>query len=80
MDDIDFGFIDKDGLTIYRCCFDRYVNARFTLKKQEEEWSKLVPKVEETFFWLVEHGQKKLGKEAVNEIIQIPDSNGETCF
>ena len=42
--------------------------------------SKLVLKVEETFFWLVEQGQKKLGIEAVNEIIQRPSSNGSTCF
>ena len=79
MDDIDFGFIDKDAFTIYRMCFERYVNARWTLKKPEHEWSKLVPKVEETFFWLVE-GQKKLGIEAVNEIIQRPSSDGSTCF
>ena len=77
---IDFGFIDKDGLTIYKVCSDRYLNARFILKKPEEECSKLVPKVEETFFYFVEKGQKKLGIEGVNEIIQIPDSNGSTCF
>ena len=80
MDVIDFGFIDKDGFTIYRNCFNRYVIARLTLKKPENEWSKLVPKVEKTFFWLVEQGQKKLGKEAINEIIQRPSSNGSTCF
>ena len=80
MDVIDFGFIDKDGFTIYRNCFNRYVIARLTLKKPENEWSKLVPKVEKTFFWLVEQGQKKLGKDAVNEIIQRPSSNGSTCF
>ena len=80
MDDIDLGFIDKDGATIYRVCFEKYLNARWTLEKPKEKWSKLVPKVEETFFWLVEQGQKKLGIEAVNEIIQRPDSNGDTCF
>ena len=80
MDEMDFGFIDKDGVTIYRICFTRYLNARWTLKKPKEEWSKLVPKVEETFFWLVEQGQKRLGIEGVNEIIQRPNSSGSTCF
>jgi len=80
MDDIDFGFMDKNGFTIYRMCFERYVNARWTLKKPEKEWLKLVPKVEETFFWLVEQSQKILGILAVNEIIQRPSSDGGTCF
>ena len=80
MDEIDFGFINKNGFTIYRMCFGRYVNATGTLKKPKEKWSKLIPKVEETFIWLVEQGQKKLGIEGVNEVIQRPDSNGNTCF
>ena len=80
MDDFNFGFISANGSTIYRICFDRYAIARWTLMKPEKEWSKSVPKIEETFFWLVEQGQKRLGIEAVNEIIQRPNSNGETCF
>ena len=80
MDENDFVFIDNDGFTIYRMCFDRYLNARWTLEKPEEDWSKLVTKVEETFFWLVDQGQKKLGIEGVNLIIQRPSSTGETCF
>ena len=80
MDDFNFGFINTNGATIYGICFERYLNARWTLNKQQEKWSKLVPKVEETFFWLIEQGQKKLGIEAVNEIIQRPSSNGSTCF
>ena len=80
MDDINFGFFDEDGVTIYRKCFDRYLNARWTLKKPEEQWSKLVPKIEETFFWLVKDAQKRLGIVAVNQIIQRPGSNGSTCF
>ena len=80
MNDFNFGFISVNGSTIYRICFNRYVNARGTLKKPKEKWSKLVSKVEETFFWLIEQGQKKLGIEGVNEIIQGPNSNGETCF
>ena len=80
MDDIDLGFINKNGATICRICFDRYLNARWTLKKPNEEWSKLVPQVEETFFWVVEQGQKRLGIEGVNQIIQRPSSTGDTCF
>ena len=77
---IDFGFIGQNGFTIYRNCFSSYLGARFVLKKPEKEWSKLAAKVEETFFWLVDQGQKKLGIEAVNKIIQRPNSNGSTCF
>ena len=80
MDDIDLGFIDKNGCTIYRICFNGYLGARWALKKPEEKWSKLVSKVEETFFWLVEQGQQKLGIESVNQIIQRPSSDGSTCF
>ena len=58
MDQIDFGFIGTHGFTIYRSCFGRYLNARLALKKPESECSKLIPKLEETFFWLVEEGKK----------------------
>ena len=58
MDQIDFGFIGRDGFTIYRTCFHLYLNARLAMKKPESEWSKLIPKLEETFFWLVEEGKK----------------------
>lgn len=80
MNDIDFGFTGHGGRSIYGTCFNRYMTTRWPSKKPEGEWSKLVPKVEETFFWLVEQGQKKLGIEGVNKIIQRPDSSGATCF
>ena len=78
MDQIDFGFIGRNGFTIYRMCFTRYVNARWILNKPESEWSKLIPKLEETFFWLVEEG-KKNGFDT-KKILQIPSSSGSTCF
>ena len=59
MDDIDFGFINKNGITIYRICFNRYLDARCILEKPKEQWLKLIPKVEKTFFWLVKQGKKK---------------------
>ena len=80
MNEIDFGFIGIGGFTLYRVSFNIYILARFVLKKSEEDRSKLIPKVEETFFWLVEESQKRLGIQAVNEIIQRPSSNGSTCF
>ena len=80
MDEIDFEFIGLDGFTIYRHCFVLYLNARFVLRKPKEECAKLVPKVEELFFWLVESGKKLLRQKAVNQIIQKPDPNGNTCF
>ena len=81
MEEIDFGFED-DKCTIYRICFQQILMARpcNPLTKPKQGWSKLVPKLEDTFFWLVESGRKKLGIDAINKIIQSPDPNGQTCF
>ena len=80
MNEIDFGYIGIGGFTIYRNSFNKFIIARFVLKISESERSKLIPKVEETFFWLVGESQKRLGTEAVNKIIEIPSSSGSTCF
>jgi len=78
MDEVDFGYVDKDGYTIYRQCFDRYLDARSTLKRPEAEWKKLVSKTEIVFDFLVEEGNKRGFN--VNSILETPTSNGETCF
>ena len=78
MDQVDFGYIGMDGFTIYRQCFQRYINARFTLKRPEAEWKKQVAKMEIVFDFLVEEGNKRGFN--VDEILEIPDSNGSTCF
>ena len=79
MDDIDFEY-DHNGITFYRNCFERYIISRNRLNKSEVEWSKLIPKIEEIFFWLIKEGKKKIGIDSVNELIQKPDSTGSTCF
>ena len=78
MQQVDFGYVGRDGLTIYRSCFEKYINARFALKRPEAEWKKLVSKTETVFDFLVEEGIKRGFN--VDEILEIPDSNGETCF
>ena len=78
MDRVDFGYVGKDGFTIYNNCFQRYINARFTLKRNKADWSFLVTKTETLFFLLIEKG-KRFGFD-VNAILEIPTSAGSTCF
>ena len=83
MENVNFGFIENfagntQEMTIYRRCFNQYLNARYSLKLPEAEWSKLVTKTETVFFFLVEQGIKN--GYNVNSILEIPDSSGNTCF
>ena len=78
LDQVDFGYVGRGGFTIYRSLFLRYINARFTMERREAEWKKLVTKTETVFDFLVEEGNKR-GFD-VDSILEIPDSNGETCF
>ena len=72
--------MNENRFTIYRACFSRYLAARYLAKKASKKWSKLVLKVEESFFFLVERGNVIHGTDFINEIVQVPASNGETCF
>ena len=78
MDQVDFGYVDRGGFTIYRICFQRYLNARYGLKRPEAEWKKLVTKTETVFHFLVEEGNKRGFN--VDSIMEIPTSTGSTCF
>ena len=78
MDEVDFGYIGKNGITIYRRCFTPYLNARFVLERPEAEWKKLVTQTETVFDFLVEEGNKRGFN--VDEILEIPSSDGSTCF
>ena len=78
MEEVDFGYVGRDGCTIYRQCFLRYLYARFVLKRPEADWSKVVKDTEKVFWYLVEQGTK-YGFN-VDSILEIPDSTGDTCF
>ena len=78
MDQVDFGYIGRNGMTIYRSCFNTYINARFALKRPETEWKKLVSKTEQVFDFLVLEGNKRGFN--VDNILEIPSSTGSTCF
>ena len=78
MDQVDFGYVGKAGFTIYRHCFQIYLQALFVLEKPEAEWKKVVSKTETVFYYLVEEGNKRGFN--VNSILQIPTSYGDTCF
>ena len=78
MNQVDFGYVGRDGATIYRRCFDRYIKARYVLKRPETELKKLVRKTEIVFVFLIEEGKKR--KPAVASILEIPSPDGLTCF
>ena len=78
MKKVDFAYVHNDGSTIYRMCFQKYIDKRFPLKKSKAEWAKLVPRTEEVFDFLVAEGRKN-GFD-VDSILQIPDSSGLSCF
>ena len=75
---VNFGYSARGGCTIYRYCFDKYIDSRYTLKRPEKEWSKLVERTEAVFFFLVEHGYRNGFN--IDAILEIPDSTGQTCF
>ena len=78
MKQVDFGYVDVDGFTIYTRCFQKYINSRFALKRPISEWSKLVTEIEAVFDFLVVQG---LNNDCdVDLILEIPTSTGETCF
>ena len=75
MEQVDFGYVGRDGDTIYTRCFQRYLNARFSLKA---EWKRLVTETERVFDFLIQEGKKR-GFD-VDSILEIPSSDGSTCF
>ena len=78
MDKVDFDYVGTDGLTIYINCFQRYINARYIREIPEAKWKKLVTKTEAVFEYLVQEGNKR--GFTVDSILEIPASNGSTCF
>ena len=78
MQQVDLGYVGIDGTTIYRQCFQTYIDARFALKRPKAEWKKMVSKTETVFDFLVEEGNKR-GFD-IDSILEIPSSTGSTCF
>ena len=78
MAQVDFDNVGKEILTIYTSCFQRCIDARSTLERPEATWKRLVTKTEKVFDFLVEEGNKR-GFD-VDSILEIPTSNGGTCF
>ena len=78
MELVEFDYVGRAGCTIYSSCFQRYINARYVLERPEVDWSKLVVKTEAVFYYLVNEGHK-YGFN-VDSILEIPTSNGLTCF
>ena len=79
IDQVDFGCVErKNGVTIYRRCFEKYLNSRFLLKKSKAEWSNVLIDTEKLFNFLVEEGFKN--GYNVNLILEKPDLTGLTCF
>ena len=76
---VDFGFIDRDGQTIYRKCFYRCAKAKMRgLEKNERKWKEMLQSTEEVFIFLVAEGQSN-GFD-VDALLEMPDPVGQTCF
>ena len=67
---MDFNYVDNDGLTIFKMCFDRYIHAYFTLKKSDAELSKMVGEIENVFFWLIGEAQKRHTEQEIKTILE----------
>ena len=78
MEHVDFGYVDNHRFTIYKRCFQKYIRSRYTLRRPEVEWSNLVKETETALNFLLEKGLKNGFN--VDEIIEMPDSYGSTCF
>ena len=77
MGQVDFHYVGALGMTIYRRCFTKYGNARGS-EKPTAELAKLVYRTERIFFFLVKQGFKN--GYNIGSILEIPDSQGGTCF
>ena len=78
MVEVDLGYIGKYEMTIYSRCFQRYIHARYILKRSEADWSKLASKTEKVFKYLVKEGDR-YGFD-IDSILETTDLNGSTCF
>ena len=78
MEQVDFDYVGRGGNTIYSTCFQPLMTARCDLRKPEADCLKLILATEELFDFLVNEGNK-YGFN-VDEILEIPDLTGSTCF
>ena len=76
MNQVDFEYVGVIGVTIYRMCFQEITDASSQIPLAE--LLSLVAKTEKIFFFLVEQGIKN--GYNVDSILEIPDSDGGTCF
>ena len=75
MSQVDFDYA-PGGFTIYKSCFQPCLYAK--LYRVQEELSKIIPKTEAVFEFLVEQG-KEFGFN-VDSILETRDETGGTCF
>ena len=78
MAQVDFAYLGTGRTTIYKNCFQKYMQALMLDKKPESKMLELVRKTEEVFFFLIEEG-KKYGFNT-DRILEIPTVTGGTCF
>ena len=77
---MDFNYVDSDGLTIFKNCFDRYNHARYILKKSHAELSKMVGETENVFFWLIGEAQKRHTEQEIKSILEKPTNDGQAVI
>ena len=75
---MDFDYIGINGDTIFTTCFQQYFRSTSGLNRPESDCEKLVNQIEEVFLFLVENAESR--GFAIDKILEIPNSIGETCF
>ena len=95
MKHVDFDYVGLDGLTIYRCCFEKFVrhlnileanvplNEIFLQKSREKWWTlkeeQTTTQRLEEVFFFLVEQGNKNGYN-LDAILEIPDSIGQTCL
>ena len=83
MNDFDVCITDKNGVSLFRTCFDKYVSAKESISSEfldsnSSELDQILKESENMFFFLVEKGNKM--NVNFHRIIEKPDIVGSTCF
>ena len=76
---MDFNYVDSNGSTIFKMCFDRYLLAINTGNKHGE-LSKMVGEIENVFFWLIGEAQKRHTEQEIKSILEKTDNSGQAVI
>ena len=74
---MNFAKLSENGSSIFNALLEQETAAA---RKHHPQLSRLAVETEETFFFLVEKVEAKIGEEKLNCLLEKPDHSGETLF